>query len=229
MCKHAQNKEKWQEVLKVMQENSGCLGCDWETVRNKLKTVLKSMGKPNTKSAFPRSTLGHKLESDLQRFAVLSGCINAIAAMKKHAEQMLDDEHDQVKEAQDTKAAHGHTICDAMLTGHACQFKCRLEGLSKSDDSDKENTLPTSTPSCSTLADRKPQISAKCRREKGFDLLASLFKSSINKQDEIQLHQNVVSDVLIKEHCHANEEAHVGCEEVRAMRDELPLSREVQE
>ncbi|KAF8581980.1 hypothetical protein K439DRAFT_1618653 [Ramaria rubella] len=150
MCKHAQNKEKWQEVLRVMQENGGCLGCDWETVRNKLKMVLKSVGKPNAKSAFPRSTLGRELESDPQRFAILLGRIDAIAAMKKHAEQVLDDERDQVKEAQDAKVAHGHAIRNAMLIGHARLSKRTLEDLSESDDSDKENMPHTSTPSSSS-------------------------------------------------------------------------------
>ncbi|KAF8581386.1 hypothetical protein K439DRAFT_1619106 [Ramaria rubella] len=231
MCKHAQNKENWQEVLRVVQENGGCLGHDWETVCNKLKMVLKYVGKPNAKSAFPRSTLSQELEGDPQRFAILSGHIDAIAAMKKHAKQVLDDECDQVKEAQDAKAAHGHTICNAMLIGHAHLSKCTLEDLFESDESDKENTPHTSTPSSSanTLADSKPQISAKCCREEGFDLLASLFKSSINKQDEIQMHQSIVSDALIEEHRRANKEACLGREELRAMRDELHLSREAQE
>ncbi|KAF8577637.1 hypothetical protein K439DRAFT_1621950 [Ramaria rubella] len=157
MCKHAQNKEKWQEVLRVVQENGGCLECDWETVCNKLTMVLTSVGNPNAKSAFPRLTLGWELESDLQRFAVLSGCIDAIAAMKKHAKQVLDEECDQIKEAQDAKVVHGHTIHNAMLNGHACWSKHTLEDLSKSDDSDKENTPHTSMPSsANTLADSIP-------------------------------------------------------------------------
>ncbi|KAF8578813.1 hypothetical protein K439DRAFT_1621035 [Ramaria rubella] len=228
MSKHTQNKEKWQEVLRVVQENGGCLGRDWETVHNKLKTVLKSVGKPNAKSAFPRSMLGQELESVPQ---LLSDWIDAIAAMKKHAEQVLDEEHDQVKEAQDTKAVHGHAICNAMLTGHAHWSKRTLEDLSESEDLDKENMPHTSMPSSSanTLANSKPQISAKHHRVEGFNWLASLFKPSINRQDEIQMHQSIVSDVLIEEHFQANEEAHLGCEEVGAMRDELHLSREAQE
>ncbi|KAF8582428.1 hypothetical protein K439DRAFT_1618303 [Ramaria rubella] len=231
MSKHTQTKEKWQEVLKLVQENGGCIGRDWETIWNKIKNVLKTVGKPNTKSAFPRTTLGRELDSNPQRFAVLSGRIDAIAAMKKHVEQVLEEECNQVKEAQDVKAAHGHAIRDAMLTGHARKSKHLREDQSESDDSDKENSPDTpSHPSSSTsLYDSKTRLSAKRHREEGFDLLASMFKSSIEKQDEYQVRQNVANQALIEEHRRANEEARLGREEVRAMRDELHLSRESQE
>ncbi|KAF8577210.1 hypothetical protein K439DRAFT_1622282 [Ramaria rubella] len=175
--------------------------------------------------------LGWELDSDLQRFTVLSGHIDVIAAIKKHMKQVLEEEHDQVKEAQGVKAAHGHAICDVTLTRHACKSKRLREDQSESNDSDKENSPDTpSHPSLSTsLYDSKTHLSAKCRREEEFDLLASMFKSSIEKQDEYQVHQNVANQVLIKEHHRANEEAYLGQEEVRAMRDELHLSRESQE
>ncbi|KAF8579685.1 hypothetical protein K439DRAFT_1620375 [Ramaria rubella] len=219
MSKRTQTKEKWQEVLKLVQENGGCIGRDWETVRNKIKNVLKTVG------------VGRELDSDPQRFAVLSGRIDVIAAMKKHAAQVLEEERDQVKEAQDVKAAHGHTIRDVMLTGHARKSKCLREDQSESNDSDKENSPDTpSHPSLSTsLYDSKTGLSAKRRREEGFDLLASMFKSFIEKQDKYQVRQNVANQALIEEHRRANEEARLGREEVRAMRDELRLSRESQE
>ncbi|KAF8585483.1 hypothetical protein K439DRAFT_1615912 [Ramaria rubella] len=44
MCKCAQMKEKWQEVLQVVQSNGRCLGRDWETIHNKLKVLLKMVG-----------------------------------------------------------------------------------------------------------------------------------------------------------------------------------------
>ncbi|KAF8587538.1 hypothetical protein K439DRAFT_1614284 [Ramaria rubella] len=215
----------WQEVLKVVQDNGGCLGRDWETIRNKLKSVLKLVGEPNAKAAFPQFTLGWELDSNPQKFAILSGRIDAVAAMKRHAEQVLDEERDQVKEAQDAKATHGHAIRDAMLMGHARKSKHPWDDLSDSDGSEKENSPPASNPSSTS----KPQLSAKRRQEEGFDLLASMFKSSMEKQHDYQVCQNVVSEALIKEHRWANEEAHLGCEEVKVMRDELCLSREAQE
>ncbi|KAF8586740.1 hypothetical protein K439DRAFT_1614953 [Ramaria rubella] len=112
-----------------------------------------------------------------------------------------------------------------MLMGHARKSKCPWDDLSDSDGSEKENSPPASNSSSTS----KPRLSAKCCREEGFDLLASMFKSSMEKQHDYQVHQNVASEVLIEEHRWANEEARLRCEEVKAMRDELRLSREAQE
>ncbi|KAF8586810.1 hypothetical protein K439DRAFT_1614887 [Ramaria rubella] len=211
MCKHTQSKEKWQEVLRMVQDNGSCLGCDWETVWNKLKSVLKLIGMPNAKAAFPQSTLGRELNSDPLKFAVLSEHIDAVAAMKRHVEQVLDEECEQVKEAQDAKAVHGHAIHNTMLMGHACKSKHPWDDLPDSDGSEKENLPPASNPihlQTTTLS----QMSLRRRIQPlGIDV------------------QNVASEVLIEEHHWANEEAHLGHEKVKAMRDELRLSGEAQE
>jgi hypothetical protein len=47
---------------------------------------------------FPHSTLGRKLANDPQQFSTLSGRIDAIAAMKRHAVQVKEEEWGAVKE-----------------------------------------------------------------------------------------------------------------------------------
>lgn len=44
MCKCNQTKEKWQEVHAVVQKNGVCIGHDWETLRNNVKTLLQYVG-----------------------------------------------------------------------------------------------------------------------------------------------------------------------------------------
>ena len=48
----------------------------------------------------------HELERHPQKFAILSGHLDAIAAMKKHAEQVLEVERDEVKEVSHSCISH---------------------------------------------------------------------------------------------------------------------------
>ena len=116
MCKRTETKDKWQTVLSVVQGNGGCKGRDWQTIRNKVKNLLKMVGvstlssfilltklsfylqKPDARATFSRSSLARELENDPQRFTTLSGRLDAVAALKKHAEQILEEERGQVKE-----------------------------------------------------------------------------------------------------------------------------------
>ena len=41
MCKRSQTKAKWQKVLQTIQAEGGCIGRDWETVCNKMKSLIK--------------------------------------------------------------------------------------------------------------------------------------------------------------------------------------------
>ena len=118
-----------------------------------------------------------------------------------------------------------------MLAGHArktSKNKRLRELTSDTDDSDKENAPLTSTPT-STPGEFPPRLSAKRRREEGFDKLATMFQVTMEKQEEFHKNQNVANEALITEHHRANDEARMGREEVRAMRDEMRLARETQE
>ncbi|KAF8588305.1 hypothetical protein K439DRAFT_1613714 [Ramaria rubella] len=115
------------------------------------------------------------------KFAVLSGCLDAVAAMKKHAKQVLEEEHDQVKEAQDLKTTHGNIIHDAMVQGHAHKAKHTQDAPLDSDSSDKENILPALPSQSNSVYEIKSCVSAKRHHEEGFKQLASLIKSLMEK------------------------------------------------
>ena len=113
-------------------------------------------------------------------------------------------------QAQDAKAAHGHTIREAMLAGHARQAnknKRLREPSPNSDESDKENAPLTlqSTPT-STRGKSQPPLSAKRRREEGFDKLTSMFQSTMERQGVYHKNQNLTNEALISEHRRANDE-----------------------
>ncbi|KAF8587539.1 hypothetical protein K439DRAFT_1614287 [Ramaria rubella] len=212
MCKRSQGWDKWIEVLNLVQQNSDCLGHDWETVCNKFKSLLKMVGKAPSKSMFPRSTLGHGLDSDSHMFTVLLGHLDAMAALKTHAEQI---------QAQDTKAKHGQVIHDAMVVGHAWKSKCQYPAAN-SDNSDKENSFPPlNAPLSASQTEVRTQLSAKCCWEQGFNKIVTMLQSSLETQECFQDCQNAASEALIAAHQEANEEVCLGCEEMKALQDEM--------
>ena len=72
-------------------------------------------------------------------------------------------------------------------------------------------------------------LSAKRRREEGFNELISLLKTTIKNQERIHDANNMANQNLIAEHHRANQEVQLGREEVKLMRDEMRLSREANE
>lgn len=119
-----------------------------------------------------------------------------------------------------------------MVVGHACKAKqLRDLDVSDSEKSDKENTpvVLQLMPDSASNADPKPRLSAKCHREEGFKKLVCLVETSMEQQKDIQQHQVEVHQALVVEHQNANQEAHFGCEEMKAMHDELCLTCKSQE
>ena len=128
-----------------------------------------------------------------------------------------------------------------MLVGHARKSKQHrdLQALSLGDvnGTNKENmTLEEASSNASSSvsdlgsqSDMKTRLSAKRRREEGFDKLVTLLKTTIENQERIQNINSTANQDLIAEHRCANEEARLGREEVKLMRDEMRLSREANE
>ena len=59
--------------------------------------------------------------------------------------------------------------------------------------------------------------------------LTTLLKQSIDAQVHFNMQASVSQNALVAEHCRANNEAQLGHEEVKAMRDEMRQFREASE
>ena len=187
-------------------------------------------------STFSRTTLGLELEGDPQKFMLISGRLDAVATMQKHAEQIHEEEWEHVKEVSlcitqnnitdlvsqvtDTKTKQGSALQNAMWLGHARKAK-GAQGESEASDSDKENPGPDSKGSDPSRSDSYSSIpsnachSAKHRCEEGLAELTTLLKQSIDAQAHFNIQASEFQNVLVIKHCRANNE---GCEEAKEKR-----------
>jgi hypothetical protein len=130
---------------------------------------------------------------------------------------------------QNIKTANGNSICEAMLTAHLRESK-RNHELELDADSDKENMPSPPSKSLPESQSEAPQcLSAKRRREEGFDKLVNMFKVSMEEQHKYHMLHKASNDAMIDQYQKANEEACLGRKEVKAMRQELRLTRESHE
>jgi hypothetical protein len=170
--------------------------------------------------------------------------------MQKHAEQIHEEEREHVKEvslritqnnitdlvsqANDAKTKQGSALRNAMRLGHARKAK-RARGESEASDSDKENPGPDSKGSNPSPSDSysgilsNPRHSAKRRREEGLAELTTLLQQSIDAQANFNTQASEFQNALVAEHRRANNEAQLGREEAKAMRDEMRQFREASE
>ena len=201
-------------------------------------------------STFSHTTLGPELECYPQKFMLISGWLDAVAAMQKHVEQIHEEEQEHIKEVSlcitqnnitdlvsqvnDAKTKQGSTLWNAIWLRHACKAK-RAQGEPEASDSDKENPGPNSKGSDASWSDSYSGIpsnahhSAKCHHEEGLAELTTLLKQSIDAQVHFNIQASEFQNALVTEHRRANNEVQLGCEEAKAMREEIRQFMEASE
>ncbi|KAF8485580.1 hypothetical protein JB92DRAFT_2836828 [Gautieria morchelliformis] len=76
MCSHAKLGEHWKEVARHMQDNGSCPNHEWDTLKNKVASLLAWV--EGQKKKTPRSALGKEWEHDPALFTSLSGKLDAM-------------------------------------------------------------------------------------------------------------------------------------------------------
>ncbi|KAF8585624.1 hypothetical protein K439DRAFT_1560470 [Ramaria rubella] len=164
MAPHNKVGECWKEIMKHVQDAGYCLGCDHETLKNKVTSLLTWVEGGTPRKA--RAPLGCDAEENEILAASLSGKLDSVAAKKLQVKETKEVDKASKAKAQGTEKEAGKRMRKAMVCGldrsHTPSITDSSPGVgsqagvkskhgktdSTGDMSDKENESDTGMSSC---------------------------------------------------------------------------------